>query len=74
MGVRPDVAENRSLLREDVPRHSALSVTEFLTSNGIPAVPDPVIPPELGPFNFFLNRKTSSKAAVSGHRKSSERL
>ena len=66
--VRPDIAVEWMLYHDNAPRHTALSVTKFLTSKCIPVVPSPPIQLTSTPmaFSFFLNLKISSKDVISG--------
>ena len=52
--MRPDIADKWILRLGSVPCHTALSVTEFLTSKGIPVVRQSPYSPDLSPCDFFL--------------------
>ena len=56
--ARPDIADKWMLHLDNDPCHTALSVTEFLTSKGIPVVSQRPYSPD---FSFFLNLKMSLK-------------
>ena len=64
--VRADIADKWMLHHDNAPYHTALSFTVFLTSKGIPMVPQPLhltsVPVT---FSFFLNLKMSSKDIIS---------
>ena len=47
------------------PRHTALSLLEFLTSKGITVVPQPAYSPDLSPCDYFLFPKL--KLHLKGH-------
>ena len=55
--VRPDIAVKWMLHHDNAPCHTALSVTEFFTSKGIPVILQPPIHLISAPF-FFLKLKT----------------
>ena len=55
--VRPDIADKWMPDHDNAPCHIALSVTNFLTSKGIPVVPQPSYLPDLSPCDFFLSPK-----------------
>jgi transposase len=52
--VRPDIADKWMLHHDNAPCHTALSIIEFLTSKGIPVVPQPPYSPDLSPCDIFL--------------------
>ena len=61
--VRLDIGDKWMLHHDSAACHTALSVTEFLTSKGIPVVPQPPYSPELSPcdFSLFLKLKNVLK-------------
>ena len=66
--VRPDNADKWMLHHDNAPCHTSLSVTEFLTSKGIPVVLQPHVHLTSAPVTFplFLNLKMSSEDVISG--------
>lgn len=52
--MRPDIANKWMLHYDNAPYHTALSVTEFLTSGGIPVLPQPPLVADVSLCDFFL--------------------
>jgi histone-lysine N-methyltransferase SETMAR len=52
--LRKGIAGNWVLHHDDVPAHTALSITEFLVKINIPSLPHPTYSPHLAPCNFYL--------------------
>ena len=55
--VRTDIADKWMLHHDNAPCHTALSVTEYLTSKGIPVVPQLPYSLDLSPCEFFIFHK-----------------
>ena len=55
----------RKVCAKMVPKNRHISITEFLTSKGIPVVPQPPYSPDLSPCDFFLFPKL--KNVLRGH-------
>ena len=60
-----DIADKWMHHHDSTPGHTALSVTEFFISKGIPVVPQPPNSPDLSPCDFFLFHKL--KNVLKGH-------
>jgi len=52
--VRPSIANNWMLHKDNAACYMAISVIEFLAKRGIPVVPQPPYTPDLSPCDFFL--------------------
>ena len=68
ISMRSDNADKWMLHHDNVPCHTALSVTGILTSKGIPVVPSPPIPLTTAPvtLSIFLKIKNALKGRHYG--------
>lgn len=58
--VRPDIANTWILHHDNAPCHTALSVSQFLTTKGITVLPQPPYSPDMSPCDFFLFPRVKS--------------
>jgi len=52
--VRPEIADTWILDHDNAPCHTAISVNEYFTKNGMPVVSKPPYSPDVSPYDFFL--------------------
>jgi hypothetical protein len=52
--ARPEIADTCMLHHDNAPCHTAISVNEFFTKKGIPAVPQTLYSPDVSPCDLFL--------------------
>jgi len=52
--VRSGIARTWMLHHDNAPRHTAVSINEFLAEKSIPVVPQPPYSPDLSPCDFFV--------------------
>lgn len=58
--VRPEIANTWILHHDNAPCHTALKVSQYLTSKGITVLPQPPYSPDMSPCDFFLFPKVKS--------------